>query len=260
MEKSLDSLVRYLFYDTIPTMDTAALQLGARFALGPNQLGYCGRGTAPEKFKRCLTTGNCAGVKEEFSKFIVFYPYLRTLSYLTKLDRYSYPVMEAYWLGNDQLKKANTDHYEILISYFSRQGVPGWLINELKNKKPKVFIPFHLFQTLHVGVGRASSAVPFNLESINNCMVKWGTLLKVNGKQKQVSVRLNMLEKSQDAKYKLIQSDQVVSFSPALIGELKKGDMVAVHWKMVAKKLKSNEVANLSLWTRKVLETVEPSL
>ncbi|MDO8515049.1 MAG: hypothetical protein Q7S14_00985, partial [bacterium] len=50
-------------------------------------------------------------------------------------------------------------------------GVPDWLVDDLKNHPPKKFIPTHLFQVLHVGVGRASGSVPFNQETINNCMV-----------------------------------------------------------------------------------------
>ena len=127
-------------------MDLKALQLGSRFVLGPNQLGYCGRGTAPEKFKRCISLGKCTGVEEEFSKFIVFYPYLRTLAETTGLDKFSYPVVEAYWLGNDELKKARAKHYEKLLEYFEEQGVPDWLVKELKEKKPKVKVHKPLFR------------------------------------------------------------------------------------------------------------------
>lgn len=266
-------------------MDTKALQLGSRFVLGPNQLGYCGRGSAPEKLKNCIGLGKCGGVEEEFSKFIVFYPYLKTLSEIAGLDRYSYPVIEAYWLGNDQLRKAKNKHYGNLLKHFKEQGVPDWLVEELKIKKPKVFIPFHLFQILHVGVGRASSAVPLNLDSINNCMVKWGTTVKVNPEKsatrffrvnsppssfdlhsglrrvnnsKQVVVRLKVLEKSKNGRCKLKESEVVADYSPKLMGELELGATVAVHWGMVAKKLTEKEVENLSYWTEKVLETVEP--
>lgn len=239
-------------------VETKALQLGARFVLGPNQLGYCGRGSAPEKFKSCISLGKSEGVEEEFSKFIVFYPYLKTLSEITGLDCYSYPVIEAYWLGNDELKKARSKDYENLLKHFKEQGVPNWLVKELKEEKPKMFIPFHLFQILHVGVGRASSAVPFNLDSINNCMVKWGTVVRVRGKSKGVDVRLNMLEKEANGRYRLKENEVTADYSPKLVSGLKKGDTIAVHWKMVAKKLTNQEEENLAYWTERVLETVEP--
>ena len=41
------------------------------------------------------------------------------------------------------------------------------MIDELRESPPKKFIPTHLFQVLHVGVGKASGSVEFNLETIN---------------------------------------------------------------------------------------------
>src|SRR3989304_10403839 len=130
-------------------MDKKALQLLCRFALPPNSLGYCGKGSAPEKFKACILHGKCDGVEDELSKFIVLNPYLETLKRVTGQDKFAYAAAEAYWLGNDQLKKAKLAHYKMLLKYFFKQGVPSWLVDELKKKTPKKFIPLHLFQVLH---------------------------------------------------------------------------------------------------------------
>ena len=86
-------------------MDTAALQLESRFSLPPNSLGYCGKDTAPEKFKKCIILGECDGVEEEVSHFIVLYPYLKTLAKIMNLLELSYPVVEGYWLGNNYLSR-----------------------------------------------------------------------------------------------------------------------------------------------------------
>lgn len=236
-------------------MDIKALQLASRFALPPNSLGYCGKGTAPEKFKKCATYSACEGVEEEIGKFIVLYPYLETISQITKLPTFSHEVIEAYWFGNNQLEKAKSSHYKILLENFKKQGVPDWLLDELKNKKPKKFIPTHLFQILHVGVGRASGSVPYNLESINNCMIRWGKVEKFSGKK--MAVVLNSL-KIVRQKYKLVLIRGILPFNKTFLGPIKVGDAVAVHWNQVIKILTKTEERKLSLWTENVLDSFRP--
>ena len=105
-----------------------ALQLNSRFTLPPNSLGYCGKNSASEKFKSCVVDGKCDEVEEEFKHFIALYPYLKTISKITCLPKFSYEVIESYWIGNDILLKAKKQDYDILLSFFEKQGVPEWLV------------------------------------------------------------------------------------------------------------------------------------
>lgn len=152
-------------------MDAKALQLICRFARSPNKKGYCGRGSAEDKFNKCIKFGICDGVEEEIEKFIVLNPYLETIAKLINKPKFSYEVAEAYIFGNDELLKIKNSGYKLLLKNFKKQGVPDWLIKDLAKHPPKKFIPTHLFQVLHVGVGRASGSVPFNKETIDNCMI-----------------------------------------------------------------------------------------
>ncbi|PIR43445.1 hypothetical protein COV24_02800 [candidate division WWE3 bacterium CG10_big_fil_rev_8_21_14_0_10_32_10] len=230
-----------------------AVQLGSRFALPPNSLGYCGHDSAPEKFKECVIKGNCSSIKDEFTKFIVLYPYLKTISKITNLPINSYEVIESYWLGNDLLKKANLKHYDLLLENFKKQGVPDFLIQDLMKNKPKKFIPHHLFQVLHVGVGKASGSVPFNLDSINNCMIRWGSVLKIN--KNSLEVNLNSLD-IKNNKYFLVSKLESQEFINGFLPNLKIGDTVAVHWKQVIKILKKEEIKNLEYWTNEILNYI----
>jgi hypothetical protein len=233
--------------------DVGALQLACRFALPPNSLGYCGRDSAPEKFKKCIIEGGCDGIEEELSKFIVLNPYLKTLGEVLRLPKFSYEVVEAYCLGNDLLKKVEAEHYELLLENFSEQGVPEWLIDELKESVPKKFIPTHLFQVLHVGVGRASGSVEFNLETINNCMFRWGSVMGVG--DGEVKVMLNSLEEV-DGGYKSVQLEETHPFSEELDPGIKAGNVVAVHWNQVIKMLSKDEVEKLEFWTSEIIQTL----
>jgi len=288
-------------------MDKKALQLCSRFALQPNLLGYCGRSSAPVKLYECVVNGNCEGVRQELEKFIVLNPYLQTIAQITSKNPFSYEVIEAYWLGNDLLNQIKPEHYPILINNLAKQGVPEFLIEEIKNKKPKEFIPIHLFNILHVGVGKASGSVPFNLESINNCMVRWGEVkLNVKSqKSKQEQGKPSFFKEGRQAqhgreiltplvstplirgdarrsiaegfdkttnyqlltidtikltqkngKYKLVESEEEVPYLPQLVGNLKIGDKVAVHWGWVAGKLNENEKLKMQKWTERLINTI----
>ena len=233
--------------------NTKALQLESRFSMPPNALKYCGRNTAGEQFRKCIIDGECSKVEEEVTKFIVLFPYLKTIAEITGKPVYSYETIESYWIGNDELKKSKPEDYTILLKHFKKQGVPEWLLKELENDRPKNFIPSHLFQILHVGVGRASGAVPFNLESINHCMIRWGEVTKIVGDK--LTAKLHMLKKNND-KYELTMKNETVAFDRTLIPELKKGDTVAVHWKMAIKILTEDEVTKINYWTQQVLDSL----
>jgi hypothetical protein len=195
----------------------------------------------------------CGGVEEELRHFIVLHPYLRTISKITHLPKFSHRVVESYWLGNDLTRKAKGGDYNILLSFFGKQGVPKWLIDELKGKRPKKFIPTHLFQVLHVGVGRASGSVPYNLETINNCMIRWGEVKKITGSK--AKVKLNSLKKVKGV-FQITQKNEVFPFIPGFVPDIKVGDIVTVHWKQINKILTEEETEKISYWTKEVLKAI----
>lgn len=234
------------------------LQLACRFSLPPNSLGYCGRNSAPEKFKKCVIDGECDSVEKELENFIVLNPYLETLSTITKKSKFSRKVIEAYWLGNDELEKARASDYQMLLANFAKQGVPSWFVDDLRVKPPKKFIPHHLFQVLHVGVGKASGSVPFNLESINNCMIRWGKVTQILGDKLEAD--LNSLDGKVDSGslngLKVVQKKCEAKFIPGFLPGLKIGDGVAVHWHQAVKILSTKEVDQLDFWTKKVINSL----
>lgn len=237
--------------------DLRGLQLVSRYSLPPNSLGYCGRGSAPEKFKRCIKTGICKDIPIEVEKFIVLHPYLNTIAKVLGASKTSHKVVEAYWLGNDHLKKFKKEHYDILLDNFLEQGVPDFFVKELRTKKPKKFIPTHLFQVLHIGVGKSSGAVPFNMDSINNCMIRWG---KVKNKDKNkgkhyATVELNSLKRN-SGKYELTKRTERIEYDPDITGMINIGNIVTVHWKIVTKVLTEKETNSIKKWSKKTLEII----
>lgn len=219
----------------------------------PTLLVIVEKGSAPAKFIACVLENKCAEIDKELEKFIVLNPYLETISKLAGLNKFSYKVVEAYWLGNGVLNKAKKEDYLDLLKHFSKQGVPEWLIDELKEKVPENFIPLHLFQVLYIGVGKASGSVPYNMETINNCMVRWGKVKKI--KAGKLYLALNSLKRS-DKKIVLTSKNISFKYRDDFLPGLKVGATVAVHWKQVVKVLDKKEEKNLEFWTKKVLTSL----
>ncbi len=235
------------------SMNSKALQFASRFSLPPNSLGYCGKNTAPARFKECIIEEKCESVAKELRQFIVLNPYLKTLAKISKKPRFSYEVIESYWLGNDLLTLAKREHYELLLDNFIKQGVPDFFVAELQKKQPHQFIPNHLFQVLHVGVGRASGAVPFSIQTINNCMIRWGRVKKIQ--KEHINVALHSLREKKHG-YMLTKRVENVPFDSLLVANIQINDIVAVHWNMVIKVLNAREENNLQFWTEQVIASI----
>ena len=248
-------------------MSCEALQLACRFSLPPNSLGYCGQNSAPEKFKKYVVDGGSPSdqqeIQQELERFVVLNPYLEALATITDKSKFSREVIEAYWLGNDELKKAKPRDYLLLLDNFVKQGVPNWFVEELRAKKPKKFIPHHLFQVLHVGVGRASRSVPFNLASINNCMIRWGKVTRIMGDKLEADLTSldgkignGFIKDESVGSLKVVIKTCQAMFLPDFLPKLKLGDVVAVHWGQAVKILSPKEVIQLDFWTREVLNSL----
>ena len=235
-------------------MDSKALKLASLFSYSPNHKGYCGRSSAGHVFFRCIRDGICDDVSQELSHFIVLYPYLKTIATLTGFSPFDHKVIEAYWIGNELLEKLPMSGYEILLKEFAKQGVPSWLIESLGKKMPKKFIPNHLFQVLHVGVGQASGSVPFDMQSINNCMIRWGKVIAVKADGKIVISLKQLTQSTNGHKLKLVK--EVISSEACPFFKPKVGDIVALHWGHVVKKLTKREEQNLIYWTQQTLVSV----
>lgn len=229
-------------------VDSKALELISRFAYCPNNLGFCGLESAGKKFVDCVSEGRCEGVAEELPEFKVLHPYLQMIAEVTGKHWLDYEVAEAYWLGNDLLEEFGDEHYDVLMDWFLKQGLPDFFVEEVRNERPKTFIPVHLFNILHVGVGRVTASVERNLENINQCMVRWGEVTKVE--DEQVTVELHSLVTESE----IGVSSVTVDYMPEFLPEVGLGDIVALHWKAAVMRLDEGQVENLEKWTRRLVE------
>lgn len=232
-------------------MDTKSLQLTSRFSFPPNHFGYCGLDSASIAFSKCITSGDCESVPGEIPHFKGLYPYLKTIAEVTGLDYLDYKVIEAYWLGGDLLSQFKPEHYAILIKHLKAQNLPDFFIDEVAKNQPKVFIPLHLFNVIHIGVGKITGSVETNIDNINHCMIRWGTVTKIDRENHTITISLNSL-KQVGKQFAISNTPTTISYNPNFLSP-KIGDTIAAHWKSAVKILTAKEQNNLSHWTNQLI-------
>jgi len=76
----------------------------ARYAYGPNRLGYCGPDAADELLGEAAEGGDLRRIRELAAGFEGAWPYLELIALSNGItDPLDDRVVEAYWLGSDLL-------------------------------------------------------------------------------------------------------------------------------------------------------------
>jgi hypothetical protein len=217
----------------------------ARFALPPNAYGYCG--PADLKLVAELVAAGEAAVEEMRAvaqQFEGAWPYLQFISDSAGADPLSADVVEAYWIGNNLLRDIDTlawgnsvedrfrpragDRWRVLSD-----GIVGGVPNHA----------FHVFCVYPwVGLLRAGYT-DHALEVIDQCRIRWGTVVEVIGPDALVRSR------------PLAWDGQTISHGAERVenvrvpvddaSELECGDLVALHWDYVCQVLSPRQHQHL---------------
>src|SRR3990167_9652656 len=154
----------------------------AAYAFPPNELKYCG------PFDK---TNDLLGYKEEqvddkglkniLTGFHTLYPYLSLIAYENNIrDPLDPRVVEAYWIGNELLKKISGKK---LYEHFSgalnlRKKISKNDFSYLVGKIDDGAIPHHTFHVLNVFTRTGHQNVEHTLETMNACRIGWGRVIK----------------------------------------------------------------------------------
>jgi hypothetical protein len=202
-------------------MDVKALQLLSRFALPPNLTGACGTNETPHILRNCIISGECDILPNVITTFKTMWPQLQLIGKVSGNDPLLYQAVQAYWLGNDLLKKQ-------------------W---------PEGKIPFHLTRVLEVA---HNLPIDPNISAINDCAVRWGKILEVG--ENVIKARLQSLTREKEH-YKLTQQEEEVQYDLQVLKTPKAGEILACHRGHACKKLTREEEKNLSFWTLEILKS-----
>lgn len=228
----------------------------ARYAYPPNALGYCGPGEHAALLEGVDAGATGPGLERLARGFEGAWPYLQLLAGHTGRAPLDPGVVEAYWVGNSLTHAVPGAAFALsLADRFGRRARIDDLMGPLRHGA----VLHHSYHVLAVypwaGLLRAGRTEP-SLEVIERCLVRWGTVLEVDGPEAIVDVvtatwldgvlslgstRTERFTRSQDGR-RLV--------------DVRVGDTVAVHWDWVCDVLAPAERRALAVATHRNLAAV----
>ncbi|MET9552581.1 DUF6390 family protein [Streptomyces sp. NPDC006645] len=225
--------------------------LFARYAYPPNELGYCG----PADSAALLRPADPDGIERGARQFDGAWVYLEFLAETAGLDDpLDERVVEAYWIGNDLLDRA--DPAALLDRMRDRfRGQLGGTWREASGRA----LAHHSFQVFDVYPWAEllrSTGNPTALSVLDRCRIRTGVVRAVAGESATVESRpLTWTGTALIPGPPLTESVRWSTGGRSLIQGLAPGDLVTLHWDWVcdvvtaaqAERVESTEARRLAV-------------
>ena len=229
--------------------------LFARYAFGPNRLGYCGPDDAASLFGEATRGGDVAALRRIAEQFEGAYPYLQLIARANCIaDPLDARVVEAYWLGSGLLSRVTPSLMgESLDTRFrTRLRNDGW--RWLSDKPNKGALPMHAFHVLDIfpRVGLIRSGSTDNVLGVmDSCRIRWGRVLQRDGDFLVVSaVPLTMAGGKLELGPARLERIRGWQDGAGFVGDTCAGDVVAIHWDWACETLDPRRLSALQKWMR----------
>ena len=222
----------------------------ARYAFGPNRLGYCGPDEAGELFQQATIGHDLVRLRELAAQFEGAYPYLALIARSSGLaDPLDAAVVESYWLGGRLLGNVRVrDLGESLDERF-RSRLRGDAWRWLGGKPEAGAVPNHAFHVLdvfpRVGLMRTGE-VDRALEVMDSCRIRWGRVLERDGDALVVSaVPLELVQGQLVLAAPRIERIRGWVDGTGFVDDVACGDVVSIHWDWACERLDAARLAAL---------------
>ena len=230
--------------------------LFARYAFGPNRLGYCGPDAAAELFGEGTTGGDDGALRTLARGFEGAWPYLELIARANGIpDPLDASVVEAYWLGSRLLNAVSPAAMEgsLATRFQPRLSPEGW--RWLRTKVGTGAVPVHAFHVLdvfpRVGLLRSGST-DGALEVMDACRIRWGRVLEQDGPSLVVSAVPLLLR---DGRLCLgaprVERIDAWREGATFVDGVRAGDIIAIHWSWACERLSAPRLAALQTWTKR---------
>jgi hypothetical protein len=231
--------------------------LFARYAFGPNRLGYCGTDDHGA-FLGHATSGEAGPLRHLARTFDGAYPYLELIADANDIpDPLDRRVVEAYWIGNGLTRRVTPRriHRSMGDRFRSRMSASAW--RGLEAAIAAGAGPVHAHHVLEllprIGLLRGGN-VGDVLDAMDACRIRWGRVRALEGPSLVVDVA------------PIVQSADGLTLGPprpecverwadgvGFVDDVIVGDIVSVHWGWACDRLTGRQVANLAAWTARQL-------
>lgn len=231
----------------------------ARYAYGPNRLGYCGPEEVRELFEQATDGGEDGALRALARQFEGAFPYLELIARSNGIpDPLDERVVEAYWLGSPLLERVRpADLGPSLEHRFRpRLGGDGW--RWLATKPAAGAVPVHAFHVLDVfprlGLMR-TGATDRAMEVMDSCRIRWGRVLERDGDWLVVSaVPLEMVEAKLHLAAPRVERIRGWIDGAGFVDDVRPGDVLSIHWDWACERLDRRRFAALRAWTLREIE------
>jgi hypothetical protein len=222
----------------------------ARYAFGPNRLGYCGPDEAGELFQQATLGRDLEKLRELAGQFEGAFPYLRLIALSNGVrDPLDPAVVEAYWLGGALAGRVAPAAFGRSLDerFRARLRGDGW--RWLGGTAEAGASPNHAFHVLDVfpKVGMLRTGEVENaLQVMDSCRIRWGRILERDGDSLIVSaVPLEM----RDGQLRLGEPrpERIRGWvdGAGFVEDAGPGDVVAIHWDWACERLDAARLAAL---------------
>lgn len=237
----------------------------ARYAYGPNRLGYCGPDAADELLGEAAEGGDLRRIRELATGFEGAYPYLELIARCNGIaDPLDERVVEAYWLGSELLDRVPAAGFGASVAARFKPRVRGDAWRWLATKAPDGARPVHAFHVLDifpvVGMLRGGHSDDV-LRTIDNCRIRWGRVRERIGGQLMVdAVPLEYV----GGRLRLgpPRPETIRGWQDGLgfVDDVQPGDVVTIHWDWACERLDGRRLAALRGWTEHQLRIANQTI
>jgi len=222
----------------------------------PNKLGYCGpddRGKILQCLQESVVDGKLISTLKNFE---AAYPFIKLIGKSTGREPFDYRVAEAYWIGNELLNRVPPDQfYKFALNDLGKKNHA-----EIKNLFLSLqhrALPHHTFYVLNTAMSvlsdhhHAAGAGPEKLaETIDNCRISWGRVVKVQKdrlvvKYRPFGVRDGKIKFKPYALKKVEYDQELPPFDKIL-----PGTPVSMHWNFACDVLTETQLRNIEAYTK----------
>ncbi|HYK95065.1 MAG TPA: DUF6390 family protein [Candidatus Dormibacteraeota bacterium] len=214
----------------------------ARYAFGPNRLGYCGPEEAGELFEQATVGKDLRRLRDLAGQFEGAYPYLRLIAESSgNPDPLAADVVEAYWLGGALLDRVRPSALGSSLEdrFRPRLRPDGW--RWLGSKPEAGAVPNHAFHVMdvfpRVGLMRTGQ-VDNALQVMDSCRIRWGRVLERDADAIVVSaVPLEMVDGHLELGVPRVERIRGWVDGTGFVEDLAEGDVVSIHWDWACERL-----------------------
>lgn len=237
----------------------------ARYAFGPNRLGYCGPDESGELFAQATAGGDLAKLRELARQFEGAYPYLALIAGANaRRDPLDADVVEAYWLGGPLSDDVGPRAFGGSLDERFRRRIPRDRWRWLAGAAESGAVPNHAFHVLDVfpkvGLLRTGE-IDRVLETMDSCRIRWGRVLERDGDSLVVSaVPLELSAGKLRLAAPRMERIRGWVDGAGFVEAVAPGDVVSIHWDWACERLDPRRLAQLRRTTQRELDIANASI